>query len=269
MRRLRSLSLDEIDPPPAPVRETMDETALAELAQSLVHVGMIEPIIVAPAHDRFEIIAGHRRYLAARIAGLVTVPCVVIDGTATAREAMTVHENVFREDLNPAEEASYYGRLLSLVGGDTDALAALVRRSRAVVEDRLLLLSGDPEIRTALAERRISLGVARELNQVVDAGYRHSLLQAAIDGGASVRLVQSWRARYGALAASTPVAAPASAAAATATEVPPDDGAFVCYYCRARDDIPSMELLYLHRTCRTRLEYVLRARSAGATEPTP
>jgi ParB family transcriptional regulator, chromosome partitioning protein len=137
---LSLVALDLIDEPAEAVRATFDEVQLAELATSIADMGLIQPIIVKRAGERFEVIAGHRRLVACRIAGLSPVPCLVREPGAVDPNAVKVAENYYREPVNPAEEAAFLQHLLETkCGGDTDNLAALIKHSRSYVEDRLML----------------------------------------------------------------------------------------------------------------------------------
>lgn len=245
----KRLPLALIDEPEAPIRETFDPQKLEWLAESIKEVGVLEPILVQAHNGRFRIHAGHRRYVASGQAGLTDIPALILPEGDVSSEAITVHENAYREDVNPGEEASYLGRLLErCCEGDVDKLCALTRQKRVYVEDRLLLLQGDPKVLEVLKARAISFAVARELNKVEDQGYRWMFLDAAARGGASVRIVREWR--IGA-ALVTPVDPP-----------PPTDGTnqftglsqspktFVCLLCESDETPWEMELVYMHKTCR-------------------
>lgn len=247
---LRDLAFDLVDPPPAPIRARMDTLELAELARSIAVVGIIEPLIVVPRGGRYEVVAGHRRYLAAAAAGLVKLPCVVFDERHTALDAVQLHENLYREDLNPVEEARRFETLLVTCGDDVDALAALVRQSRDYVETRLLLLSGDGEVRDALATRSISLAVARELNKVRDDAYRKMFLDSAVQGGATAKVVLGWRVRANAgMAAEEARAAGDSPRELASSTTPDPETIFRCFHCEGSENPHDLQLFYVHSAC--------------------
>lgn len=247
----REISLSLIDEPPRPVRESFDEVKLEELASSIAAQGVLEPLLVAGRGERFEILAGHRRYLASIMAKRSTVPCIVHDGATAKAEAIKVHENLYREDLNAGEEASYYSRLLEEVcGGDVDALAGMVGQKRNYVEERLILLRGDPDVLAELKAKRISFAVARELNKVSDDGFRRMYLEAAVRGGASARMVSEWRAKSGALIAALPAADGDGAGEASPAAVRSHVSGLVCFLCEDDADPSTLELLYVHTGCR-------------------
>jgi ParB family chromosome partitioning protein len=246
---LREIPLELIDPPEVAIRESMDQTALEELTDSIREVGVLQPILVLPGDGRYRILAGHRRFIAAGRAALRTIPAVVRALYAGAGEAVTVHENAFREDVNPAEEARYFAHLLEhSCEGDVDKLCRLTRQKRGYVEERLILLRGDPEVLAALKERRISMAVARELNRIQDQGYRRMYLDAAARGGATARMVQEWRIHSDRV---IPVEPPAPGDGTNQfSGLPAPITTMMCFLCDGTDDVHEMELLYVHRACR-------------------
>jgi len=245
----REIPVALIDPPALAIRETFDPAAMEELTQSILAVGILQPLVVEERGGRYRILAGHRRYVAAGRAGLHTVPAVVRNTTAISGVAVTSHENAFREDVNPAEEARYLAQVLEQeCQGDVDRLCELTRQGRSYVEGRLLLLTGDPDVFEALRARRLSMAVARELNRVKDRGYRMMYLDAAIRGGATARIVQEWRIQSEAMAAAT---APEPGDGSNQyTMLPPPVTVMRCVCCESDDEPWGMELIPMHRRCR-------------------
>lgn len=248
-----------IDDPDNAARETFDEDALNELIASIAQVGLIEPLVVIQTGKRYRVLAGHRRIVACRALKLATVPCVLWANTDTPGEAVTSHENAFREDLNPAEEARYFSNLLTrLCGNDVDKLCARVKQPRLYVEGRLLLLAGCPNVFAALEQKLINTGVATELNKIPDRGRRIAYLDSAINGGATVRMVKKWRQDDVALAACSPsdiVNQPLSGVVVQPVFV----DTLVCFVCESGEDKHAMEILYVHRFCKkATLDRVMR-----------
>jgi ParB/RepB/Spo0J family partition protein len=237
--------------PRNPARETFDEGKLNELIESIRALGeIIEPLIVHPEGDNFRVDAGHRRLLCARTLLMSHTPCLVRFNSRVSGEAMKLHENYFREDLNAAEEARYLSRLLEAdCGGDVDNLVELVKRPRDYIEGRLLLMSGDPAVLEALAGAVISIGAAHELNRVENRSRRLMLLEAAAQGGASVRMVRDWRiqgnfqdAELAGLAVGIqPPERPAPA---------PEPYRMTCFLCGGTGDTWELEMLHVHQSCR-------------------
>jgi ParB family chromosome partitioning protein len=161
---LRTLKLDELKPGKYQPRSHMDEPALAELAESIKAQGVMQPILVRPlAAGGYEIIAGERRWRAARLAGLTTVPALIKDIPDQQALAAALIENIQREDLNPLEEAVGIQRLTQEFGLTHQAIAETLGRSRTAVTNLLRLLELAPPVRELLAEGRIDMGHARAL----------------------------------------------------------------------------------------------------------
>ena len=185
----RELPLDLIDQPALPIRESFDQAALEELTASIRAVGVLQPIAVEEHGGRYRILAGHRRFISSTRAGLQTIPAIIRDTRQISGQAVTVHENFFREDVNPAEEANYLAHLLEQeCAGDVDRLCELTRQARSYVEGRLLLRQGDPDVFEALRQRRLSMAVSKELNRVKDRGYRICVKTARLLYGSHVHL---------------------------------------------------------------------------------
>jgi len=245
----RELPLDLIDQPALPIRESFDQTALEELTASIRELGVLQPIAVEEHGGRYRILAGHRRYIASTRAGRATIPAIIRDTRQISGQAVTVHENFFREDVNPAEEARYLSHLLEEeCGGDVDRLCELTRQQRSYVEGRLILLRGDPDVFEALRQRRLSIAVAKELNRVQDRGYRMMYLDAAIRGGATARIVQEWRIQSESM---TPAAAPEPTNGENQfTGLPAPITTMICLFCDSSAEPWEMELVPMHRRCR-------------------
>lgn len=187
------IPLAAIREPAHPIRESMNDTGLAELAESIKAVGLLQSLLVIPVDaGQYEVAAGHRRLKALRMIGADTARCLVLENAAAVERFVMVHENAFREELNPAEEATWYAQLYDELQ-DTDAIAKSVRRDRAYVESRLNLLRGHRVVFDALAGGRISLGVALELQKITSAEQAGFYLHYAERGGATVAVARQWR----------------------------------------------------------------------------
>jgi len=265
----RDIPLNLIDPPPLPMRQTFDTQAMDELTESVQRMGVLQPISVEQNGGRFQIQDGHRRYIASERAGRPTIPAVVRGVDQVSGEAVKVHANLHREDVNPGEQAVYFQQLLeSQCNGDVDRLCELTSLRRPWVEERLCLLAGDPDVLEALRGRRISFAVAKELNRVKDRGYRMMYLDAAVRGGASARMVQEWRVKSEAFA---PVEAPPPTTGENQfTALPPPITQMCCLFCESPAEPWEMELVPMHRRCRAifldRILARLKATLAGMVE---
>jgi ParB family chromosome partitioning protein len=161
---LRKLAIDGLQPGRYQPRTRMNQEALAELADSIRAQGVMQPILVRPlANERFEILAGERRWRAARIAGLATVPALVREVTDKEALAVALIENIQREDLNALEQASGIKRLIEEFGMTHVQAAEVVGRSRSGVTNLLRLFELAPPVRDLLAHGRLEMGHARAL----------------------------------------------------------------------------------------------------------
>ena len=200
MSEFRLIALAELVEPEHAARTTMDDAKLNSLVVSIREVGILEPLLVMPTgNGAFEVVAGHRRLKAARIAGRGEAPCIIIDDPERA-DAIKIHENVEREELSPADEAIFYAELYEHHGEDTERVAARVKRTRDHIEGRLNLIRGDKHVFDALAKGQISIGVANELNKMELEKDCHFHLDYCVRTGASVAIARQWRSECNARA---------------------------------------------------------------------
>ena len=160
---LREIPITSIVPNPHQPRLHFDEVKLQELADSIKEHGILQPIVVSQNGEQYEIIAGERRFQAAKRVGLATVPVVVRDVTEQEKLELAIIENVQRHNLNPIEEAKAYLRLVDEFSLSQDGVAEKMGKSRSVVANTLRLLNLPVEIQRAVAEGKISEGHAKAL----------------------------------------------------------------------------------------------------------
>lgn len=180
------LKTTELEPNRDQPRQDFDEEAIASLSESIKEYGMLQPIVVRPLSGRYQIVAGERRWRAAMMAELPTVPVVIreLDDTTVAELALI--ENLQREDLNPIEEATAYKRLSTVFGLSQEQIAAKVGRSRPSVANALRLLDLDRETLELVRSGKISATAARTLLSAPDSAVL-KLMRAAALSGASIR----------------------------------------------------------------------------------
>ena len=186
--------IDRLEPNAFQPRGHVDEARLQELAQSIRANGIIQPIVVRKLGDRFQIIAGERRWRAAKVAGLLRVPIVVRDvaaGTEQSLLEMALIENIQREDLNPIEEALAYRRLADEFHLRQEDIATAVGKDRASVANILRLLKLPDEVRTEVASGRLSMGHARALLSLADEADQRRTARDVIARSLSVRETES------------------------------------------------------------------------------
>lgn len=182
------LPLDEIEPNRGQPRRSFDEAALAELADSIREHGVLQPLLVRPMTDGgYRLVAGERRYRAARMAGLTEVPVTVREMTDEQESVFALIENLQREDLNAIEEAEGLRRLIETFGLTQEQAAARIGKSRSAVTNSLRLLRLPQDIIERVQAGDISMGHARALLSMEDADKLHAVAERIVKDGISVR----------------------------------------------------------------------------------
>lgn len=184
---ITELPVDLISPNPEQPRTDLDEDAVAELADSVKKVGLLQPIIVRPMGEGYQIVAGERRWRACRLAGLERVPVRVRASTEAESLELALIENLQREDLNAIEEARSYRKLLGEHQMTQAELADKVSKSRSTITNALRLLDLPEEVQELVYKGAISAGHARAVLSVPDEAARLRLATKVADEGLSVR----------------------------------------------------------------------------------
>jgi len=199
------VSVSSVTSNPHQPRRAFDEEALAALTASVRELGVLQPILVRPLADgRYELVAGERRWRAAKRAGLPSVPAIVreVDDTTSLEHALV--ENLHRQDLNALEEAAAYQQLIEDFHLTHDQVAARVGRSRAAVSNTLRLFQLPPAIQKLVADGQLSAGHARALLGTPDRAYQEQLARRAVADALSVREVEDAVRQRTELAADAP-----------------------------------------------------------------
>lgn len=185
--RLDTLRISMIEPDRNQPRKKFDDASLAELSDNIARLGLLQPIVVRPGvGGRYTIIAGERRWRAARLAGLTELPVIIREASDREASELALIENLQREDLDPIEEASAYKRLSDEYSMTQEEIAASVGKSRAAVANSLRLLKLPEKAQKALSSGEITVGHAKILCGIDDEAKQEALLEAAMQG-ASVR----------------------------------------------------------------------------------
>ena len=182
--------ITQIEPNREQPRKNFDEDALQELADSIKQFGLLQPILVQDRKTYYEIIAGERRWRAAKLAGLKEVPVIIRDYTAQEIVEISLIENIQREDLNPIEEAQAYKRLLTEFNLKQDEVAERVSKSRTAVTNSMRLLKLCDEVQQMIIDDMLSTGHARALISIEDPEEQYTIAQKVFDEKLSVRDVE-------------------------------------------------------------------------------
>ena len=181
------LRITELEPNRDQPRKMFDEDALQDLAESIKQHGVLQPILVQKREKYYEIIAGERRWRAAKIAGLKEVPVIIKDFTEQEIVEVALIENIQREDLNPIEEALAYKRLIEEYHLKQDEVAERVSKSRSAITNSTRLLKLDSRVQQMVIDDMISSGHARALISVTDNDKQYTIAQRIFDERLSVR----------------------------------------------------------------------------------
>lgn len=185
------IDIDAIDPGPMQPRTRFDEKALSQLADSIKSHGIVQPILVRPRGNRYEVVAGERRWRAAKLAGLTKIPAVVREVADGDLLEIALVENLQREDLNPIEEAHAYKKLIETVGLTQESLAERMGRDRSYITNYLRLLKLPDDIQELVKEKRLSTGHARTILGLSHVDLQRRVARQIISNDLSVRATEA------------------------------------------------------------------------------
>ncbi len=186
-RRIEQINVDQIKPNPYQPRGQFDLASLEELASSIAHYGLIQPITVREVDDHYELIAGERRFRASKLLGLKQLPAIVMRSDHRSSAMMALIENVQRRDLNFLEVAEGYQRLLEIHGFTQQELAERVGKSQSTISNKMRLLSLSPTIREKVIAADLTERHTRVLLSLETEEEQNRMLQTIIDKGLTVR----------------------------------------------------------------------------------
>jgi len=186
------LDIEGVDPPGDAAREIIDPDKVRELAEAIRSQGLLQPILVRPFNGRFEIVAGHRRYLAHRLLGEVKIKSIVRELSDEETLLIRAMENDQREDLNPIEKAKVYKRLKERFGWSAETIAQKMGRDNLTIRTYLRLLDIPGEFQKEVARRRLPMNVALCLNEIEDEGFKKYYFTAAVENGVTLEVAKVW-----------------------------------------------------------------------------
>lgn len=197
------VDINKIEPGVGQPRKNFDKEKIEALAESIKEHGIIQPLIVTKENDTYYIIAGERRWRAARVAGIKKIP--VIERTATTKEVMELAliENIQREDLNPVEEAEAYQKLMEEFSMTQDQVATIVGKSRPAVANTLRLLNLSKDVRGFLISGELTVGQARPLLSIEKAKEQKIAAEYVVKAGLNARQVEQYVKRINSKAEKT------------------------------------------------------------------
>ncbi len=191
--KLITIPLDRIKDPERPLRTDLRPESVDELVFSIKEVGIIQPLVVCKSGESYEVIAGHRRLLAASLAGLTEAPCIVVNSSGLEKEVLKMHENVAREDINPLDWAIQLDYIKSQYKLSNAKIAEKMGFSEAWVSQHLEILIYPPEVLEAIKSGTLSFSAARELAQIKDPVKRKVYVGAGVKSGVTPAQAANWR----------------------------------------------------------------------------
>lgn len=263
------ISIDLLDDPILAMRSDVHDKDIDELAASIKQFGLLESLVVrpvcrdrvtgevsihqnsecnVPAHIlRYEVIAGHRRLIACRLAGKIMISCKVIVADDKDTLVMRIHENSHRENVNPVDEAIYIQRVLTEVGCSVKELSGMMNRSEKYIYDRLEILQFPDYLLEAVAEKQISLGAAIVLSRIQDEATRHNFVEIAAKDGITIERALAWVSMYnvGQISATTT----GEELAALAEPEVHNEAMITCAKCSKPAKIKDMLTVWIHKFC--------------------
>jgi len=186
------LDVERVDPPSDSVRDLIDPDQVRELAESIRSQGLLQPILVRPIDGRYEVVAGHRRYLAHRILGEVKIKSIVKELSDEETLLIRAMENDQREDLNPIEKAKVYRRLKERFGWSAETIAQKMGRDNLTIRTYLRLLEIPEEFQKEVAKKRLPMSVALCLNEIEDEDFKKYYFTAAVENGVTLEVAKMW-----------------------------------------------------------------------------
>jgi len=235
------------------LERTATDQGIIELTNSIKQIGIIEPLIVVKTESEYILQAGMRRLKAARAAGLPTVPCIVVEVDKERSISITLHENLFREDLNPVDEAWIYQQLRDTHRYSGQEIARMIGRKEGYVSQRLQIVLWPNNLVEALSSNEISFSVARELIIITDAKHRDWLLKHAKESGVNYRTARRWRIEWQAQV-------PDETKEPDYTQPPPEPTpteptGIICWWCGKQHDRSHIITLEVCHQCFSALQF--------------
>lgn len=252
MLTTKEVPLDSITLREEFTRGISDRDKHNELVLSIKARGILYPLIVMETPEGLTLVAGYRRYEAAKEIGLPTVPCICLKVGIDDAEIIRLHENLYREDISPLAEAEAMDRLERTYHFTRGKIANLLGKSASYVTQRLQILNWHPELKRVLSLNQINYSVARELSAVTDDEELHSMVEQIISSGASVRTVANWVIEWkAAIAAAKPEIDISQPVAETK---PASDEPTSCYFCARYLGIETMKKIAVCPDCLSKID---------------
>ena len=188
----QDIALSRIVPPKTPLRERADDEDVVTLADSIKKIGLLHPILVRKVGDKYQVVCGHRRFLACKMAGLEKVKCIVTHDSEESDLEKMLAENIARKDMSPLEEAHFFNEAIEKLDHTPHSLAETIGRTTDYVKKRLKILKWPPELQEAVHKKFINMAVGEQLAKITDEDVRMRYLSDCIQRKISAVTVEQW-----------------------------------------------------------------------------
>jgi len=245
--KYQTISLDRLIDPERPLRDDLTQESVKDLTNSIAQVGIINPLVVKKSGDKFELVAGHRRLVAAGCAGLTEAPCIIIKAKGMKGELIKLQENMARDDINPIEWAKHLSYIKQEYKLENTKIAKMLGMSESWVGQHLQILEYPPKLLEAISTDQIAFSSARELAQITDPKKRDIYIEHAVKGGLTPTLAARWRKE----ANRQPLSGEKGDVDADGEPIPSyEPEPFRCKVCENIIEPQDMLTITIHRACR-------------------
>jgi len=243
----KMLSLDIIDDPEKAMRTNITPQSVESLVISIRQVGLIEPLVVKPKNGRYEVIAGHRRKYACELANLVMVPCFISDASMEQTEMIKIHENLYREDVRPSDEALHFKYLIEHRKLSPVQIARLISKSENYVSERLAIFDYPQRLRDVLDSGQLSFSVCREFMRLNDEAKIIEYVHYAVRNGITQDAARKWVQDYKRSLEHKPIQQAVSYDPHTNQQT--IESVAECFFCTTAVKLLEAVPVYVHPTC--------------------
>ena len=263
--QIQEIPVDLIDDPQDPMRDKLNEDSIYELLQSIREVGLLQPVTLRLVGGRYEVVAGHRRVAAYRMGAIPTIAGIIRAFDAIEGDVAKVHENLYREDVNPADEGKFLALLRNKHGKTISEIASSIKKSESYVRSRLGVLDLPDYMQTYIRSGTLGLSVAHWLVRISNERVRREYTEYAVRQGINALYAKAWYESFerGALAYN-PADQPPPPEGESQTSTEPD---IECIICGAETPLSEHLLGYFHGGCAEQIKRIRMEHEAAANEP--
>jgi ParB family chromosome partitioning protein len=252
---LKEIPLELVKDPTLPIRLQMGDDAMYDLVESMRKIGLVQPIVVVPVEGGYEVLAGHRRLVAARRLKWTVIRAIIMPKVYEYGDVVKLHENIIREDVHPIDEAAFLHELKERLNVTADKLAAMIFKSPAYVYEKLAMKDWPPDVIKALGEGEIIYSVAREFAKIGDDPVRSEYLRFAKEGGCNWQTAKKWREGWERDKLERTAQPPEPDEPTRPAK--PDIVFMPCFACKQPSDITKTTMIRLCEVCFEKVEHAL------------